>query len=294
VIGVNDGLSALLASRAGFDALWASGLGICASHGVPDASILSMSDFAAAAGRIVASSNRPVIADCDTGFGDANVLREMIRLYERAGVAAVCIEDKEFPKRNSFSTGQKLAPVEEFSAKIALAKEAQRDPDFMVVARLESLIAGAGQEDAFERACCYAQCGADALLIHSKATDAGEVLAFAERWAAEDTDVPLFAIPTTYPTVTETDLGAGGISAIIYANQALRAAYEAMELTMRRILEAGTAAVVEADIARIDAVLELIGMEEINVVDASFAAFVQHMREERRAVPAATPTAQAV
>lgn len=128
-IGGNDGLVGMLAERHGFDAVWASGLAISTSHGVPDAGILTMTELLAAAQVMTRSTTLPVLADCDTGFGDVNVVTRMVQEYETAGIAGVCIEDKEFPKRNSFTTGQELAEPQAFADKLQAAKQAQTDPD---------------------------------------------------------------------------------------------------------------------------------------------------------------------
>lgn len=263
VVGVNDGLSAMLAEKHGFGGLWASGLAISAAHGVPDASILTMTEFLAAAHVIDQASDLPVLADCDTGFGDVNVVRRMVREYERAGIAGVCIEDKEFPKRNSFSGGQELADPDEFAAKIRAAKLTQTDPDFVVIARIESLIAGAGLGDALERAECYEQAGADAILIHSKASEPDEVLAFAGEWRQRAEPLPLVAVPTTYYSVNLTALAAAGFAMVIYANQALRAATRAIDDAFDRMRRTESTAGLESDLAPVDAVLELIGMDEL-------------------------------
>ena len=135
--GVHDGLSARIAADSGFDVLWASGLGISASHAVPDDSVLTMTEFLNAARVINEATDLPVLADCDTGFGDARNVARMVDQYERAGVAGVCIEDKVFPKRNSLGDGsQTQETIEAFCEKLENAKAAKQDPDFVVVARI--------------------------------------------------------------------------------------------------------------------------------------------------------------
>jgi phosphoenolpyruvate phosphomutase len=272
VVGVNDGLSAMLAEKHGFGGLWASGLAISAAHGVPDASILTMTEFLAAAHVIDQASDLPVLADCDTGFGDVNVVRRMIREYERAGIAGVCIEDKEFPKRNSFSGGQDLADPDEFAAKIRAAKLTQTDPDFVVIARIESLIAGAGLDDALARAEYYEEAGADAILIHSKAAEPDEVLAFAREWRRRPDPLPLVAVPTTYYSVNRRALEEAGFAMVIYANQALRAATRAIDDAFERMEHSESTAALESDLASVDAVLELIGMDELEALPAATGA----------------------
>jgi phosphoenolpyruvate phosphomutase len=278
VAGANDGLSAVLAERNGFDAIWASGLGISAAHAVPDASILTMRELLDAATVMDAASSLPVIADCDTGFGEVNNVVRMVREYERAGIAAVCIEDKEFPKRNSFVEGHELVDMYEFAAKIEIATSSRDDPDFVVIARLESLIAGAGSEDAFRRACCYADAGADAVLVHSKQQAPDEVLEFAHAWHASGRTLPLVVVPTTYPAVTCADLEEAGISAVIYANQSLRAGVLAMDAALAAIARAGSTAPVEHDLCTVKEVFALIGMDEIDRNEERFAEAVQRAR----------------
>ncbi|HEV3071796.1 MAG TPA: isocitrate lyase/phosphoenolpyruvate mutase family protein [Solirubrobacteraceae bacterium] len=263
-VGAGDGLQARLAERHGFDALWASGLAISAAHAVPDASILTMTEFLTAAQVIDRACELPVLADCDTGFGDVNNVARMVREYERAGIAGVCIEDKEFPKRNSFTDGQELASIAEFTARLLAAKDAQRAPEFVVVARVESLIAGEGIDDALARAACYQDAGADAILIHSKTADGEEVLDFARRWRKRSQPLPLIAVPTTYYSVGWPLLAQAGISMVIYANQALRAAVRAVDDTLERISAAENTAPVESDLASVQDVLALIGMDELH------------------------------
>ena len=283
VAGVHDGLSALIAERHRFDAAWASGLGISAAHGVPDASILTMTEFRDAAHVIDRSCGIPAIADCDTGFGDVRNLRLAVAEYDDLGIAAICIEDKAYPKRNSFSGAeQELADPHEFAAKIATAKDAQRDPDFMVIARLESFIAGAGVDDALARARLYEHAGADAVLVHSRKRDPAEVLDFAARWRDAGSATPLVAIPTTYPTITADELEAAGFSIVIYANQALRAAAGAMESTLREIARAGTSIGVEGELPPVRTIFELTGEAAVDEVDERF---LEAVASARRADP---------
>jgi phosphoenolpyruvate phosphomutase len=257
VVGANDAVTALLAERHRFDALWASGLGISTAHGIPDTSILTMTELLDAAMVMERASSLPVIADCDTGFGGIDNVVRMVRLYERAGIAAVCIEDKQFPKRNSFLEGHELADPEEFAARVAAAKEAQSDPDFVVIARLESFIAGAGLDDALARASDYAEAGADAILVHSKAETPDEVIAFARRWRLLDR-TPLVAVPTTYYRASARALAAAGFRVVIYANQALRATISAVDSALESLAENDSSADLEHRVASIQDVFDLV------------------------------------
>ena len=260
-MGAHNPLSARLVEEAGFDAVWASGFEIAATRAQPDANILSMTECLEVAAELAAAVDVPVLADCDSGFGGVGNVTHMVCSYEERGVAGVCIEDKLFPKLNSFVNGhQELAPVGDFAAKIVAATEARSDPDFVVVARIEALIAGAGMDEALRRAAVYERAGADALVIHSKRDVPDEVYEFAERYTGS---LPVIVIPTTYPAVTTGDLRRRGIDAVIYANQSLRAAIRAMRDVMERIAVSGSTAPVEAEIAPLRDVFGLQRMDEL-------------------------------
>jgi phosphoenolpyruvate phosphomutase len=279
VAGVHDGVMAILAERHGFDGLWASGLGISAAHGVPDASILTMTEFLAAAVTVNQSSSLPVIADCDTGFGDVNNVARAVRIYEAAGIAGICIEDKVFPKRNSFRANQQLIDSHEFAAKIAAAKRAQVEQDFVVFARIEALIAGAKLDEALDRGVEYAAAGADAILIHSKATTAGQVIDFATEWY--DTrcqTAPLVVVPTTYAAPLM-DLERVGVRVVIFANQGLRATIRAVDEAFSAIAGSGSSEVAGAALASIDDVFALLATDQIESGEARARLFAQEFAE---------------
>ena len=267
--GAHDALSAKLAEEAGFDAVWASGFGISAVQAVPDANILTLTETLDAVRRICDAVEIPVVADCDNGYGNAiNVMRTVTE-FERAGAAGICIEDNEFPKRCSFYAGVRrdLVAPEEHARKVEAAVAARRSNDFAVIARTEALIAGLGLDEAMLRARLYAEAGADAVLVHSKAKDFGELAEFAARW---DLPVPLVAVPTTYPSVTVEELAAGGFRLAIFANQPLRAAIVAMRDCLRRMRETQTIASVEADIVPLDEVYRLVGVPELKANEKRF------------------------
>lgn len=254
--GVFDGLSARIAQESGFDVLWASGLGISAAHAVADEGILTMTEFLNAARIMSDSTDVPVLADCDTGFGDEGNVARMVDQYERAGIAGVCIEDKVFPKRNSLGCGsQAQESIEAFAAKIAVAKRMQRTDDFVVVARIETFIAGGSKADAVARADAYVAAGADGILIHSRSSSGEEVLDFGRTWSRKD--VPLIAVPTTYPGVGADELSKAGFSLVIYANQALRAAITSLRASLRLISAARSSLPVEWRIAGLNEVFAL-------------------------------------
>jgi phosphoenolpyruvate phosphomutase len=261
LIGAHDALGALLAERAGFDGVWSSGLEISTSYGVPDANILSMSEFLSVAERMASAVSIPVVADCDTGFGNSNNVIEMVRRYEAAGIAGVSIEDKLFPKVNSFIPGrQDLASIPEFVGKIMAAKNAQRHDDFMVIARVEALIAGWGLEEALKRSEAYRRAGADAILIHSKSKLPDEILEFIRIWGNR---LPLVIVPTTYFAVPASEWQAAGVKMVIYANHGLRSAIKSVSQTFSTILETGSTAAVENEVAPMKEVFEIQGMNRM-------------------------------
>jgi len=239
IVGAHNGMGAKLVERAGFDAVWASGLEISASYGIPDASLISMYQFVEAARSMNEVINIPVVADCDTGYGNALNVMYMIKRYEEAGIAGVVIEEKKFPKDNSLLDDgrQELLRVEEFEGKIESAKAAQKNPDFMVIARIEALIAGWGQEEAQMRAHRYADAGADAIFIHSKSKDPQEIIEFVNHW---DIDVPLVLTPTIYSSLREQEIKElKKVKMVIYANHGMRAAIKAMETVFAKIRKDG-------------------------------------------------------
>ena len=269
IVGAHNGLGAQLIERSGFEGIWASGLEISTAFCVPDANILTMTENLDAARAINEATSLPVICDCDTGYGNASNVKHMVKKYEAAGLAAVVIEDKIFPKVNSFIPGrQTLASVEEFAGRIRAAKETQRDPDFMVFARVEALIAGWGMEEALKRAAAYVEAGADGIVIHSKSAGPEEVFTFAKRW---NRGIPLVAIPTTYYRVTETDLERAGFRMVIYANQGLRASIRAVQTILETIRKTGTTAEVEEKIASLQEVFELQGMRHLKEDEEKFS-----------------------
>ncbi len=269
VAGAHDAFGAKLAVQAGFDAIWSSGFEISAAHGVPDASILTMSDYLAAAQGIADGVTPvPVIADCDTGYGNSNNVIRMVRQFEAAGVAAVCIEDKQYPKTNSFIDGkQHLAPIAEFVGKLLAAKNAQRTRDFAVIARTEALIAGWGVDEALRRAEAYVRAGADALLVHDKSRDADGIREFLARWQP---GVPVIVVPTTFPSLTVADAERLGIKTVIYANQGIRAAARAMRDVWQTIARDGSSVAVEDRIAPLRTLFELQGMAEHMAAEATY------------------------
>src|SRR5579862_9911029 len=187
LMAAHNPLSARLAEEAGFDGIWASGFELSAAYGVPDASLLSFTTHLEMTRAIIEGVAIPIVADLDTGYGNAINVGHVVGAYARAGSAAVVIEDKTFPKDTSLLPGarQELVRIEEFQDKIAAAREAGAGHDLLVIARTEALIADLGLDEALRRGAAYAEAGADLLLIHSKRTNPDEIVLFTERWTEE-------------------------------------------------------------------------------------------------------------
>jgi len=255
-MAAHNPLAAKLAIDAGFDAVWGSGFELSASYAVPDANILSMDTHLAMMRAIGEAHVGPVIADLDTGFGNAVNVAYVVPRYIAAGVAAVVIEDKTFPKDSSLRADgrQELVRVAEFQGKIEAAKAAG---PALVIARTEALIAGLGEEEALRRGAAYAEAGADALLIHSKQKTPGQIVSFCHAWPGT---VPLAIVPTSYPQLSFADVAAlGKVGLIICGNHAIRAAVAAMRQVFRQILDEGGIAGVERQIASVADIFALQG-----------------------------------
>ncbi len=232
--GAFDAMSAKLVELSGFDCVWAGSFAISATHALPDASIMTMTEFLGVASNMVEACNIPVIADCDTGFGGPSNVSHMVKKYENARISAICIEDKIFPKKNSFLENEShdLLPEKDFVAKIIAARDAKQDKDFMIIARTEALIAGLGVKEAIKRANAYEIAGADALLIHSRQKNPDEIFEFTDSWKGS---IPLVVVPTSFPQVKLKDLSEHKIRMVIYANQTLRSAHSSMSSILKKI-----------------------------------------------------------
>ena len=229
-----------------FDGMWASSLTDSISKGKPDIEAVDITTRLHDLNDALEVTTKPVIFDGDTG-GRIEHFVFTVRTLERLGISAVIIEDKVGLKQNSlFGTDavQTQDTIEGFCAKIKAGKRAQITEDFMVIARIESLIAGKPVEDALERAHAYVAAGADAIMIHSKNKDGQDIKAFCEAFRSKNLMTPIVAVPTTYNQFTEDELSKWGINVVIYANHLLRSAYPAMVncaksiLTHQRSLEA--------------------------------------------------------
>lgn len=222
-----------------FDGMWASSLTDSTSKGKPDIEAVDLTTRLHDLNDSLEVTTKPVIYDGDTG-GKTEHFVFTVRTLERLGVSAVIIEDKVGLKQNSlFGTDavQTQDTIEGFCSKIQAGKEAQVTRDFMIIARIESLIAGKPVEDALERAFAYVAAGADGIMIHSKNKDGMDIKEFCQRFREKDNHTPIVAVPTTYAQFTEAELAAWGINIVIYANHMLRSAYPAMVKCAERILE---------------------------------------------------------
>jgi len=262
VAGAFDAMSAKLVELNNFDAVWAGSFAISATHALPDASILTMTEFLSAASKMVDACSIPIIADCDTGFGGPSNVSYLVKQYEKAGIAAICIEDKIFPKQNSLlkEGKQELLSEKDFVAKIIAGKTAKNNPNFMIIARIEALIAGYGVKEALKRATAYEIAGADAILIHSKKNNPDEIFEFCNKWNGK---IPIIAIPTTYPTVTLDELQNNNIKMVIYANQSLRAAHWAMSDHLKQLSTAKSLSEVKTNLTTMEDIFHLQEMYEI-------------------------------
>ena len=261
LLEAHNGLSARIVREAGFQGIWASGLSISAQFGVRDNNKASWTQIVDTLEFMVDASDLPILLDGDTGYGNFNNLRRLVRKLEQRGIAGVCIEDKLFPKTNSFLNGERqpLADIAEFAGKIAAGKDTQRDADFCIVARVEALIAGWGMDEALRRAEAYRRAGADAILIHSKLSRADEIVTFAREWAQR---APLVIVPTRYygtPTDVFRQLG---ISVVIWANHMVRSAAAAMQSVAREVQASQSVVNVEDRIAAVQEIFRLQDAQE--------------------------------
>lgn len=269
IMEAHNGLSAKIVEEAGFKGLWASGLSISAALGVRDNNEASWTQVLEVLEFMSDATTIPILLDGDTGYGNFNNMRRLVRKLEQRGVAGVCIEDKLFPKTNSFIDGeaQPLADIDEFCGKIRAAKEAQTEPDFVVVARVEAFIAGWGLDEAVRRAEAYRQAGADAILMHSKKSNASDIEAFMEVWGDRH---PVVIVPTKYYSTPTEQFKEWGISTVIWANHNVRAAITAMEQVTKQIYEDQHLRNVEDKIATVSHIFELQGAAELKEAEKRY------------------------
>lgn len=243
-----------------FDGMWGSSLTDSTAKGKPDIEAVDVSSRMSTLGEVLEVTTKPIIYDADTG-GLIEHFRFTVKTLERLGVSAVIIEDKIGLKKNSL-LGNQVPQIQDsivnFSSKIAAAKNAQVTDDFMVIARVESLILDAGMDDAILRAEAYLEAGADGIMIHSRKTDPAEIFEFCSRYTALGKDQPLVVVPSSFNSVTEDELQKAGVRVVIYANQLLRSAVPAMEANAKSILQHSRSLECDESMMSIQQILELI------------------------------------
>ncbi|MCC8366291.1 phosphoenolpyruvate mutase [Xenorhabdus sp. PB61.4] len=250
----HNGLSARIVEQVGFEAIWASGLSISASMGLSDRNEASWTQVINILEQMSDNIEIPILVDGDSGFGNyLNVIR-FVKKLKNISINAMCIEDKLFPKINSFiGENQELAPVEEFCNKIKAAKDTGGN-NFTLIARVEALISGKTMAEALDRAEAYKQAGADAILIHSKQNTAIEVFEFSQHWKEK---LPLFAVPTKYYNTKYSEFVDHGINNLIWANHLIRSSIYSMKKTAETIYNDKSLINVEHNISTLDELFNL-------------------------------------
>lgn len=278
LLEAHSAVAARIAHEAGVPGLWASSLTLSCAQGVRDNSEMTMTEALQVLESMTTAVPCPVLFDGDTGYGTFGHFQMLVKRLQSRSVAGVAIEDKVFPKTNSFlrSEQQELSPIEEFCGKIRAGKDAQRDADFVIVARTEALIAGLGMEVAVERAERYVDAGADAILIHSKARTFAEISEFMRRFSRR---VPVVCVPTTYYSTPPEAFTEAGIGLVIWGNHMLRASVQAMKETARRIAASGSAREIEGQIASVPDLFRLQDAEGLFDLERIYA-----QGETRRAI----------
>ncbi|HSL29606.1 MAG TPA: phosphoenolpyruvate mutase [Anaerolineales bacterium] len=269
IMEAHNGLSAKIVEEAGFKGIWGSGLSLSASLGVRDNNEASWTQVLEVMEFMSDATTIPILLDADTGYGNFNNVRRLVRKLEQRNVAGMCIEDKLFPKTNSFinSEQQPLADVEEFAAKIKAAKDTQQDPDFCVVARVESLIAGWELEEALRRAEAYYLAGADAILMHSKLKTADQILEFMRAWQHK---CPVVIVPTTYYNTPTSVYEEAGVSLVIWANHLLRASIKAMQQTAAQIYQEQSISSIEGQVVSVKEIFRLQNAAELEEAEGKY------------------------
>ena len=269
LLEIHNGLSGLIVEnihfdtpegRREFDGMWASSLTDSTGKGKPDIEAVDFSARLTTLNDVLEVTTKPIVFDGDTG-GKSEHFAFTVRTLERLGISAVIIEDKTGLKKNSLfgvDVDQTQDDIESFSQKIKTGKDSQATREFMIIARIESLIMGKGVQDAFTRAQAYLNAGADGIMIHSREKSPAEVFEFCRRYNEMDNRKPLVAVPSSYNKVTEEELAEQGVNIVIYANQLIRSAYPAMIRTAKSILEHHRSAEADAQMMSIKEIIELI------------------------------------
>jgi len=265
----HNGLTARLVEEAGFKGIWASGLTVSATMGVRDSNEASWTQVLEVVELMSDASSIPILLDADTGYGNFNNVRRLVRKLEQRNIPAMCIEDKVFPKTNSFlnESHQLLADAEEFAGKIKAAKDTQQDNDFCVVARIEGFILGMGLNEALDRAHAYCSAGADAILVHSKLSAADQILAFMSQWKE---DCPVVIVPTTYYQTPADVFDRAGVSMVIWANHLLRASTAAMQSVASIIYQTRSVSAIQERIVPVKEIFRLQNTAELEAAELRY------------------------
>lgn len=269
LIGAHNGLTAILAEKHGFDGIWASGLEISASLGYPDASIISMNEYLNKAIEMRNVTSLPIIADCDSGFGSLGSLKRTVIEFEKSGISGICIEDKKYPKDNSFiNSKNKLYSKQEFIFMLEKVLQWRKSKDFLIIARMESLILKESIDEAIHRAILYLDTGIDLLLIHSKKHNEQEVLEFIDLLNTKlDYEPKIAIIPTTYPNIKFDDMIHRNIKMVIYANQGLRGIISKLEKIYRDINRSRSTVNIENEISSVEDIFEITGYHSLKELE---------------------------
>ena len=284
ILEAHNGVSARIAEETGFHGIWASGLALSAQFGVRDNNEASWTQVVDMLEFMSDATSIPILLDGDTGYGNFNNMRRLVRKLEQRDIAGVCIEDKVFPKTNSFIGGERqpLADTEEFCGKIAAGKDSQASDDFCIVARVEALIAGWNMQEALRRAEAYRHAGADAILIHSKLSRPNQIVEFANEWSNR---APLIIVPTKYYSTPVEVFRKVNISLVIWANHMIRASVQSMQKTAARILETEGLIDIEDNVASVDEIFRLQGANEL--ADAERRYFSSYQPDTKAVILAA-------
>jgi len=261
----HSGLAAKIVEEAGFKAVWGSGLSISAAMAVRDSNEASWTQVLDVLEYMADATTVPILLDADTGYGNFNNARRLIRKLEERGVAGACMEDKLFPKTNSLLDGraQPLADIDEFALKIKACKDSQRDPDFQIVARVEAFIAGWPLEEVLRRSHAYADAGADAILMHSKLSNPSEIKSFMDHW---NNKTPVIIVPTKYYKTPTDDFREWGVSTVIWANHNVRASAKAMQDTCNTIFREQSLVKIEPNVVPVKEIFRL--QDDAELVEA--------------------------
>ena len=262
LLEAHNGISAKIAEESGFKGLWAGGLAIAAQYGVRDSNEASWTQVLEVLEFMADATSIPIMLDGDTGYGNFNNVRRLVQKLEQRGIAAVCIEDKLYPKTNSFIDGnkQELANIDEFCSRIKAGKDAQKDDEFSIITRVEAFIAGWGLGEAVKRAEAYHEAGSDGILIHSAKSEPSEIIAFKNEWGDR---LPVIIVPTKYYSTPTEIFSQVGISIAIWANHMIRSSIESMQQTAASIIQKKSVVALEDKIASVSEIFRLQGVSEL-------------------------------